>query len=175
MATASMSSILRGILTANPAMPNDEIISKAKAAGVNKPDSVIRHNLYNLKTVLKNGTSKASRTSPKSKAHQTSATKSITGKSPAPIAVQSSAARRTSDPKSVIAAKAGNNSVAESAKAVDLSSIFSNVAKVNEVIAACGGVDRIRGVTEAIRACGSLEAFLQHVDLVADLRGNPSA
>jgi hypothetical protein len=175
MTKRSMSSVLREILTTDPKLPNDEIVKKAKARGIAKPDSVIKHNLYNLRTSLKNTTPKASATSAKSAGSQTSSSKLVAVTKSAPITVQS-AARRTTAPKSVAAGKAVNNpsasDVADSVKTLDLASVLSNVALVNEVVAACGGVDQARRAAEAIRACGSVEAFLQHVNLVADLRGN---
>ncbi|QJW95414.1 hypothetical protein [Frigoriglobus tundricola] len=56
----------------------------------------------------------------------------------------------------------------------DLTTMLANVALVNSVVGACGGAESTRKVAEAVRACGGVEAFLQHVDLVAGIRG-PSA
>jgi len=66
-------------------------------------------------------------------------------------------------------------SAPKSSTEVDLTGVFSNVTQVNTVVTACGGVDQARQVAEAVRACGTLEAFLQHLDLVASLRASTGA
>jgi hypothetical protein len=72
-----------------------------------------------------------------------------------------SAARATTAPKPAPAAP----------PVPDLSAVLSNVALVNTVVGACGGVEHARKVAEAVRACGGVDAFLQHLDLVAQVRG----
>ena len=52
----------------------------------------------------------------------------------------------------------------------DLSAAFDNVARVNTVAGACGGIETAREVAEAVRPCGSVDAFLQCLDLVAGIR-----
>ena len=61
-----------------------------------------------------------------------------------------------------------------SSSAPELTAVLANVALVNDVAAACGGVDQARKVAEAVRVCGSVEAFLQHLELVAKVRGGAS-
>lgn len=51
-----------------------------------------------------------------------------------------------------------------------LTSVFATVSQVNAVVGAVGGVDQARQAAEAVRACGSVEAFLQHLDLVAGIK-----
>jgi hypothetical protein len=51
----------------------------------------------------------------------------------------------------------------------DLTNVFANVAVVNKVVGTAGGVEPARQVAEAVRWCG-VEAFLQHLDLVAGIR-----
>ena len=175
MATASMSSILRTILTANPTLATDEIVKKAKAQGLTKPDRVIKHNLYNLRTELNKKSPKAATIPVKSAARQIP--KPVTATKPAPIAVKS-AARTISAPKSIAAVKPAIGipaTVAAKSAEVDLAGVFSNVTLVNNVVAVCGGVDQARQVAEAVRACGNLDAFLQHLDLVAGLRASATA
>ena len=60
------------------------------------------------------------------------------------------------------------------AAAPDLSSVLTNVALVNAVVTAAGGVEAARKVAEAVRACGGVDAFLLHLDLVAQVRGPAS-
>jgi hypothetical protein len=174
MATASMSSILRTILTANPGLSNDEVVRKAKARGVSKPDAVIKHNLYNIRAEFNKLSSQAVPIPAKSAARQTSAPKPVVTPKPAPVAVQTGE-RKASAPKSLTAVKPATNTAATSSPAVDLDGVFSNVTLVNTVVTVCGGVDQTRQVAEAVRACGNLEAFLQHLDLVAGLRASAAA
>ena len=54
--------------------------------------------------------------------------------------------------------------------ALDLTAILANVALVNAVVGACGGVETARRAAEAVRACGGVDPFLQHLDLVAGIR-----
>lgn len=54
--------------------------------------------------------------------------------------------------------------------AVGLADVLANVARVDAVVRACGGVQQAREAAEAVRACGSVEAFLQHLDTVAGIR-----
>jgi hypothetical protein len=52
----------------------------------------------------------------------------------------------------------------------DLTSVLANVARVNAVVEACGGVEPVRQAAEAVRACGGVDGFLVHLDLVAGIR-----
>lgn len=61
------------------------------------------------------------------------------------------------------------------AVATDLAAVFANVAAVNAAVGACNGVESARRVAEAVRACGGVDAFLQHLDLVAGIRAPESA
>jgi hypothetical protein len=53
---------------------------------------------------------------------------------------------------------------------VGLSGVLANVALVNKAVGAAGGVEQARQVAEAVRSCGGVAAFLQHLDLVAGIR-----
>ena len=64
--------------------------------------------------------------------------------------------------------------VEPAAAAPDLSAVLTNVALVNAVVSAAGGVEAARKVAEAVRACGGVDAFLLHLDLVAQVRGPAS-
>jgi hypothetical protein len=52
-----------------------------------------------------------------------------------------------------------------------LAALLANVALVDRVAGACGGVDNARQVAEAVRACGGVDPFLMHLDTVAGIRG----
>jgi hypothetical protein len=56
-----------------------------------------------------------------------------------------------------------------------VSAVLSNVALVNTVVAATGGVEQARQVAEAVRACGGADAFAQYLDLVAGIRTGGAA
>ena len=77
------------------------------------------------------------------------------------------AAARQTAPKS-----APKSAAAVATSGPDLSGVFSNVTLVNAVVGVAGGVDQARQVAEAVRACGGVDAFLQHLDLVAGIRTN---
>src|SRR6185437_15325661 len=122
MTKSSMSSVLRGILTANPALPTAEVVKKAKAAGLTQPDSTIKHNLYNIRGEFGKLTVKAAIPA-KSVTRQTSARK------PASATKRTQATTHT---KTATDAMLSNGHVA-SAPSANLGCVFSNVTLVNEV------------------------------------------
>jgi hypothetical protein len=141
-----MSPIVRDILSQDINLSADEVIKKARAKGVTAPDSSVRDTIYNVRSELKKKAAKpgAKTTAPKS--------------APAPTA-----ARKTAPaPKAVRIPLSPNP---------DVAATLANVALVNTVVGACGGVEPARQAAEAVRACGSVDAFLQHLDLVAKVRG----
>ena len=158
MAGVAISPTVRTILEANIEMPADEVIVRAKAKGVKAPDSSIRDVVYKIKSELR--------------------------KKPAKPAVAATAARTTTPTKTAatpVKATAGAvKPVAPATKVAaakpvvsaspDLSSVFSNVALVNKVVGVAGGVDQARQVAQAVKACGSVEAFLKHLELVAGIK-----
>jgi hypothetical protein len=79
---------------------------------------------------------------------------------PAPAAARTTAPAAKSVPAAVSSSPAAN-----------LGAVLSNVALVNTVVGVSGGVEQARQVAEAVRACGSVEAFLQHLEVVAQVRG----
>jgi hypothetical protein len=54
---------------------------------------------------------------------------------------------------------------------VDRTAVFANLTRVNKVVGACGSVEAAREAAEAVRACGGVDAFLAHLELVAGIRG----
>lgn len=83
----------------------------------------------------------------------------------AAVRVAPVAAHETAPPKPPVPAPASAPAVA-----TDLAAVLANVALVNAAVGACNGVEGARRVAEAVRACGGVDAFLQHLDLVAGIR-----
>jgi hypothetical protein len=146
MPASSMSSVVRSILSANINLSADEVIKKAKTQGVTAADASIRYAVHNVRSELKKKAAKGA----------------------APKAVPA-AARATKTPAPALA------KAVVPAPTLDLSATLANVALVNTVVGACGGVEQARQAAEAVQACGSVEAFLQHLELVAKVRGGTSA
>jgi hypothetical protein len=82
--------------------------------------------------------------------------------------------RKTAPKPAPVAARTTSEAPA-SAPGLDLNVVLSNVALVNKVVGVCGGVDAARQVAEAVRACGSVDVFLQHLDTVAGIRTTATA
>jgi hypothetical protein len=170
----TMNSILRSILSTNLDMLADEVIAKAKAKGVTQPEAKLRQNIYNIRSDIRKKARTTAPTAAKPSARPTSQSPTATTTKPVPVTAKA-AARTTAAPKPAAVAKPATStsvSVAKSSNGVDLTGVFVNVTLVNTVVTACGGVDQARQVAEAVRACGTLEAFLQHLDLVASLRAS---
>jgi len=53
---------------------------------------------------------------------------------------------------------------------MELSAVLANVVLVNRALGAVGGIENARQVAEAVRSCGSVELFLQHLETVAGIR-----
>jgi hypothetical protein len=60
--------------------------------------------------------------------------------------------------------------VPSAASASNVSGVLANVALVHRVANAAGGVEPARQVAEAVRACGGVDEFLQHLDLIAGIQ-----
>ena len=158
MATESASAIVRSIIIAEPNLPTDQVIEKAQARGVKVPPKNIRKLFYNVKGEMKKKAEKApapasaARLTPKPQPHVTASAKAASSApaSPAPVPILA-------------------------AVLSDLPAVLANVALVNKVVGTCGGSENARQVAEAVRACGGLEAFLQHLELVAGIRAGDAA
>jgi hypothetical protein len=61
------------------------------------------------------------------------------------------------------------------AAAPDLPGVLANVALVHRVVGVAGGIEPARQVAEAVRACGGVAEFLQHLDLIAGIQGPPAS
>lgn len=146
MAELSTSGVVREILTSDPEMPSDEVIRRAKAQGLRVTDEQIRKSVNNQRTAIR---AKVAATT-----------------------VAPPVASETAPPKvaPVVSAPA-----ATTPGTLDLAGVLGNVALVNTVVGLCGGVENARRTAEAVQACGGLAAFLQHLELVATIRGGEAA
>ena len=144
MADLSVSGVVRDILTGDPEMPSDEVIRRAKAAGLRATDEQIKKSINNQRTAIRAKVASAK--------------------------VAPAAAHETAPPKATPAVSAP----AATAGIPDLAGVLSNVALVNKVVSLCGGVENARQAAEVVQACGGMEAFLQHLELVATIRSAES-
>jgi hypothetical protein len=147
MPALAISPVVRSILSANINLSADEVIRKAKDKGLTAPEASIRTAVHNIRSELK----KPKKSKPVAAPAAARQTKPTPAPKPAPVAAKSSTPTPSSSP--------------------ELSTVLANVALVNKVVEACGGPEPARKVADAVRSCGSVEAFLQHLDLVAGIRG----
>jgi hypothetical protein len=131
LATPSLLSVVRAILTAEPTLTVSDIVPKVKKKGLTVTDMAVKKAYHNAKAGMRAATPK----------------------------VVPAAARETPAPAPAV-----------SSPGLTLTAMLANVALVNAVIEAAGGVEQARQVAEAVRSCGSVDEFLQHLDLVAGIR-----
>ncbi len=143
MSKLTISGVVRDLLSENIDLTVAEVIPKARSKGLKATDVSIRDAVYGIKAELKKA---RARTAPAA-AHETAPPK----KTAAPAAVPTAP-------------------TTPAAATIDLSAVLANVALVNAVAGQCGGVENARRAAEAVRACGGVEPFLQHLDLVAGIR-----
>ncbi len=150
MPATPVSPLVRSILNGDVNMPAGEVIKKARAKGSTAPESSIRDAVYNVKSELRKAAAKAG----------------VVPAVPKPAAKPvTTAARATKTPEPAPAPASAAPSLA-----LDLAATLANVALVNTVVGACGGAEAARRVAEAVKACGGVDAFLQHLELVAGIR-----
>ncbi|MDB5312794.1 MAG: hypothetical protein JWO38_6996 [Gemmataceae bacterium] len=152
MPTNSITSTVREILTSDPSLSADEVIKRAKARGLDAPVPSIRNVVHNIRSDIKK--KKKAKAAP-------AAAREIPKPKPPAAAPKSSAAT----PKPSTATPLVPN----------LADLLANVALVNRVVGLCGGPENARQAAEAVRTSGGVDAFLQHVDLIAGIRGPTTA
>jgi hypothetical protein len=172
----SVRALAREVLAANPALTNDDVVSRVIARGVKAPAAAVRHAVHNARSELK----KAG-LSGKIPAAARSGPVTVAGKS-GPVRVAPAPAAR---PGAVsVAAKSGPVPVpktgpgrsarvpvpAAAAPTPGVGAVLANVALVDRVAGQSGGVQNARQVAEAVRACGGVNAFLQILDAVAGIK-----
>lgn len=146
MAEQSVSSVVRDVLTGDPEMPSDEVVRQARSKGLRATDEQIKKSVNNQRNAIR---------------AKVAATK-----------VAPTAAHETVPPKAAPVVSAPDAPIPV---VPDLAGVLGNVALVNTVVGLCGGVENARRTAEAVQACGGLGAFLQHLELVATIRGGDAA
>ena len=142
MVKITTSGVVRAILSDDINLSADEVIAKARTKGLKASDESIRGLVYNIRGELKK----------------------------AQALVAPAAAHESTPPKAVAPAATPTLSVLPTMAPFDLTAVLANVALVNTIGGQCGGVENARRTAEAVRACGGVESFLQHLDLIAGLR-----
>lgn len=145
MAELSTSGVVREILTGDPEMPSDEVIRQAKSKGLRVTDEQIRKSVNNQRNAIR---------------------AKVAATTVAPPVASEAVPPKAAPAVSASAATTGT---------LDLAGVLGNVALVNTVVGLCGGVETARRTAEAVQACGGLAAFLQHLELVATIRGGEAA
>lgn len=153
MSKLTVQGVVHEILKADLNLSADDVIQRAKARGLRASDAAIRSSAHNVKSRLKRARDKAAPAA----ARETAPPE--TPEAAAPAAAVATA------PVAAAPATAG-----PSASPADLAAVLANVAAVNRVVQACGGVENARQAADAVRACGGVDAFLLHLDLLAGLK-----
>ena len=155
--TTSTSSVVRSILTGNITLTADEVIKRALARGVTASPDSIRALVYNIRGEVKKAAAPKVLPVPP----PASASKAL----PVPPSKAIAPATRVRPPRPRPAAPA----------ATDLPGVLANVALVHRVVGVAGGIEPARQVAEAVRACGGVAEFIQHLDLIAGIQGPVTA
>lgn len=146
MPPASTSAVIRDILKTDQAMPSDQVIRLARARGVTGEKRLLQKRIVSVRSELKQSGSPSPTTAAPKPATPTPAASSAK-----PAASKPSPTKPTTPSDK-------------------LGMVLSNVALVNAVVSACGGVENARSAAEAVRACGGVDPFIKHLDLIADIR-----
>lgn len=149
MSVPSISAAVREAINGDVNVPAEDIVVLVRAAGVTASDSSIRDAIYNVKSGLRKKAQKPG----------------VKAAKPVPAA-----ARATKNAPPPPVATAITTIPAAPGSAPDLRAMLANVALVNDVLGTCGGADAARKVVEAVQACGGVEPFLLHLDLITRLR-----
>jgi len=142
MAKVSISAIVREVLTKDPTLNTDEVVKRVKARGITAPPKSVKHVVHNLRKEFRK---------------------------PSMVAVPAPAPKVSVKPATPITTPVARPIQATAASS-GLAEVLANVALVNRVLGLCGGADNARHVAEAVRSCGGIDPFLQHLDLVAGIR-----
>jgi hypothetical protein len=174
--------VVRELLLSNLNMPADDVLKRAAARGV----TVRREVVHNLRSELKKAAAKSGSvpvTSAPAKSGSVPvapkpATPTPAKSGPVPVAAKPTtpAAKPPAAKPSAPAAKpAAPKPAAPAAKpatapAAAFTGVLANVALVDKVAGLSGGIGNARQVAEAVRACGGVDAFLKHLELVAGIK-----
>jgi hypothetical protein len=143
MTKLSTHGVVRDILVKNPDRDTDDVVRRAKAKGLTVPDNKIRHAVHNLRNKVRAEVGGTAKVAP-------AAARETTAPKPAPVEATPTATTPN----------------------IDLQGVLANVALVNDIAGICGGIDNARQAAEAVEKCGGLGAFLQQLELVAQIRSS---
>ena len=164
MPTVTTSSVIRSILTEDVNLTAADVIREARRRGLKASDESIKGLVYNIRGEVKRAG--AARNGSPAKAP--------------PVAPARPAARPPATTPRVLpqpsrpAAPPAPRPAAGPVPA-DVAAVLANVALVGRVAGLCGGPGNARQVAEAVRACGGVDEFLQHLDLVAGITAGHQA
>ncbi|AMV26686.1 hypothetical protein VT84_19965 [Gemmata sp. SH-PL17] len=189
----SVYTAVREILVADGTLSTDEIVTRAKARGVTKPDAAIRKVVNNTKSELKLRSKKNKKAgrkliqplfpSPYTVAREVLA---ADPELPSAVVLSQLKARGVSRSDSEILeairktrmiARHKARAVPAAARATTASAsegsgeetVFSGLALANKTAHLCGGVAKAREIAEAIRSCGGIDTFLKRLELIAEI------
>lgn len=151
MAAETASSIIRAALTTDFQTPVSVLIEKVKAAGIKATPESLKNLSYNIRSQMKKKAGKL-----------TTPVKSVARKTPKPQPRPATPVEMPVTAPAPVATPA--------AALTDVSSVLANVALVNNVVGLVGGPAKVRQLVEAVRACGGVEVFLQHLELVVGIK-----
>lgn len=190
--------VVRAILSDDIDQDTDAVIAQAKAKGVTQPDADIRHVVNNVRSDMRRGRTKPGAKTATPLSAYTLAREALTEEpllSTDNLVIRLKARGVTKkDPKirEIIrktrgeirrkAAKAPKPIPAPAAAVVTVppapaaavvaTDPFAGVRLANRTAQACGGIAKAREIAEAIRTVGGIDAFLERLDLVADILGS---
>lgn len=193
----SVYSVVRAILTDDIGLSADEVIAKAKARGAARPDAVIRRIVYDVRRDMRRRSKPATGSKPLSAytlAREALTQEPLLSTDDLVVRLKSRGiTKKESVIREVIRKTRGElrrkerkngtavlkplpgpaatapPPVVAAAVATDP---FAGVRLANRTAQACGGIVRAREIAEAIRAVGGIDAFLERLDLVADILGS---
>jgi hypothetical protein len=142
-APLSAYTLAREALADEPELSTDDLVTRLKARGITKKDPDIREIIRKTRGEIRRKAKKAE------------------GATARPIPVPSAAAVTVPPP-----------AVTPVAPAPAAADPFAGVRLANRTAAACGGIAKAREIAEAIRTVGGIDAFLERLDLVADILGS---
>ncbi|VTR94662.1 unnamed protein product [Gemmata massiliana] len=189
----SVYTAVREILVADGTLTTDEIVTRAKARGVTKPDAVIRKVVNKTKSEMKLRSQKNKKAGrkliqPLFPSPHTVARDVLAADPDLPSAVALSLIKARgvsrSDSEILEAIRKTRGVVRQKAKAVPAAArettapapetlteqaVFTGLALVNKTAHLCGGVAKAREIAEAIRSCGGIDTFLKRLELIAEI------
>lgn len=194
--------VARAILTENINRDTDAVIAEAKSRGVDKPDAAIRRAVHEVRADLRERKKKGAKRAPLSaytlarealaeepdistdalvvRLKSRGVTKKdaeirrIIRKTRGRVRTRGEAVAPVAEaaPRPIPVPSAAAVTVPPVAVVVAATDPFAGVRLTNSTAQACGGIAKAREIAEAIRTVGGIDAFLERLDLVADILGS---